>query len=604
MASTDTQARARVRAQATEQAFLEVQREQAQLEQAFLKAQKKQAFLEAQNELTSRYRFPKGKENYSDSDINLKHEDIETQTHVILSSEIENKKTENYEQKICSGDLEAMNNFLRISLEDPNALEEQQDCYDRVIDLCGKIIASRNADAMIKFADLLLKYPRLIGLRYTLYKEAMDLFDANAMYSLAKLWLNRKSISAESEEYNRGEAIYLCTLAAKFDHAGAIYTKANLLENRFRSPLKEETFFEDALESAAQLGHVDAMVDLADLNAKDGSAKKAMYLYNEAIKQNHTGAMYKKAIWILNSYRGSREEQLYALRLLTKAGNLSNSDALNDLAVRHEKKKDYQRSFPLYEKALFLGHMGAMQNIINILLDSPGTQEDKEICLNKLRELCERIINFDNSDIMTKMAFLLSKQPDRQEETFMLYEKAIELDNADAMNNLADLLRRLPTTTKDEKIKNDIEALTLYKRAIFLGNVNAIHSLFNMLLISTETKELNEMGIAMVLEVCEQVRIFGNTETMNNLGELLEIYSNKFPEVADKFSKITFILYKEAKELGDPVASRNLDRLEQQRNAQGYQPSAKDLPFFKATSIDEKVHISSGSLRSVSLSSF
>ncbi len=545
---------------------------------------REQAFLGAQNELTSSGRFPKGKENYPVSDINLKHEDIEMQNHVILSSEIENRKIENYEQKICSGDLEAMSNFLRISLEEPSTQEEKQDRYDIVIDMCEKISGSRNTDAMIKFADLLIKYPSLIGQAYTLYKEAMGLFDVNAMYSLAKLWLNRKSISAESKEYNRGEAIYLCTLAAKaakFDHAGAMYSKAHLLADRLSSEQEKEQYLEEALESAAQLGHVDAMVDLADLNAADGSARKAMDLYNKAIEQNHTGAMYKKAIWILNSRSASREELIYALRLLTKAARLNNSDAMNNLAFRHERKRDYQKSFPLYEQAVFLGHLGAMKNILRILLDAPSTQEDKENCLNKLKELCERIINSDNSDIMNKMAFLLSQYPGRQEETFMLYEKAIELDNADAMNNLADLLLKLPTITKDEKTKNDIEALKLYERAICLGHTDAMHNLFNMLLISAETKEFNEMGIDMVLDVCEKVRIFGSPEAINNLGELLEIYSSKFPAVADRFSEITLAMYKEAKELGDPMASRNYERLNaQQRNAHRSQPNAKDLPFF------------------------
>jgi TPR repeat protein len=220
-----------------------------------------------------------------------------------------------------------------------------------------------------------------------------------------------------------------------------------------------------------------------------------------------------------------------------------------------------------------------MNNTLRILLDAPGTQKEKEIRLNKLRELCKKIINSDNADIMIKIASLLSKYPDRQEETFILYKKAIDLykksndlNNADAMNNLADLLRKLPPITKDEKIKNDIEALKLYESAIFLGHTNAMHSFFEMLLISPGTEELNEIGMGRVMDVCEKMRIFGSAETINNLGELLEIYSSKFPAAADRFSKISFTLYKEAKELGDPVASRNLDGLEQQqRNTHRYQ---------------------------------
>jgi TPR repeat protein len=576
MASTDKQAFLEAE---WEQAFLKEQRKQAFLkkqrgqafpevewEQAFLEVEWEQAFLEAQRELEL-----KGKENYPDFDISLEYKYREKQNQIILSSEIE--------QKFCSGDLDAMNNFLRISLDNPSTEKEQQDGYDRVIDLCEKVIASRNTDAMVKFAGLLLEYPSLMGLVYMLHKEAIALFDVNAMYSLAELWLNRKAISVESEEYNRGEAICLYELAVKFDPTSAMCSKARQIKNRLSSEQEKAEDFKKKLEFAANLGDVDAMVALAELSVKNGSVGKAIELYNKAIEQNHTGAMYKWAIWRLASRFLSKADQMKMVNILEKAANLGNSDAINELAVRHEKNKDYQKSFPLYEVAVLLGHLGAMNNTLRILLDAPGTQKEKEIRLNKLRELCKKIINSDNADIMIKIASLLSKYPDRQEETFILYKKAIDLykksndlNNADAMNNLADLLRKLPPITKDEKIKNDIEALKLYESAIFLGHTNAMHSFFEMLLISPGTEELNEIGMGRVMDVCEKMRIFGSAETINNLGELLEIYSSKFPAAADRFSKISFTLYKEAKELGDPVASRNLDGLEQQqRNTHRYQ---------------------------------
>jgi TPR repeat protein/Fe2+ or Zn2+ uptake regulation protein len=208
---------------------------------------------------------------------------------------------------------------------------------------------------------------------------------------------------------------------------------------------------------AIDKGHVEALNNLANLYSDQQKYDQAEGYYLKAIDKGHVGALFNLAILYSEQQKYDQAEAYYL-----KAINKGHVEALNNLANLYSDQQKYDQAEGYYLKAIDKGHVGALFNLANLY----RKQEKYE----KAEGYYLKAIDKGHVDALLNLANLNNDQQ-KYDQAEAYYLKAIDKGHVGALFNLAILYK------KQEKYE---KAEEYYLKAIDKGHVDALLNLANL----------------------------------------------------------------------------------------------------------------------------
>lgn len=272
-----------------------------------------------------------------------------------------------------------------------------------------------------------------------------------------------------------------------------------------------------------------------------------------------------------------------AFKWYTKAAELGNSDAMNNLGILYENgqgvEKSYHKAFEWYTKAADLGNDWALKNTGDLYKNGQGVDKD----FTKAIEWYTKAAESGNSEAMNNLGYLYNFGQGVEKsypKAIEWYTKAAELGNSLAMNNIgilyengqgveksyskaiewyskaADLgndwgLKNIGDLYKNGQgvEKDSTKAIEWYTKAAELGNLYAISNL----IILYEYVQVVEKNYSKVNEWYEKAAKSGNYTDIDILGDIF-YYGNGVEKDYAKAKE----WYEKAAELGNSTAMEKL----------------------------------------------
>ena len=214
----------------------------------------------------------------------------------------------------------------------------------------------------------------------TLYKQATELKEPSAYYSLGMLALN-----GYGQEKDLNKAVALYTKAAELDYSQAQYELSVLYSVADYGLVDNEKYL-NWLTKAANNGHKLACHNLASIAVRVGKTATGIAYYKKAAAQGHLPSIMSLGM-IHYSGIGTQKNYGLALKYFSLAAEQDDLEAVRLLAMLSERGlgtvRDTRKAKALYNKAYQAGNLNAGYNLALLYLDEKRPEEAESL-LQKL----------------------------------------------------------------------------------------------------------------------------------------------------------------------------------------------------------------------------
>jgi TPR repeat protein len=245
-----------------------------------------------------------------------------------------------------------------------------------------------------------------------------------------------------------------------------------------------------------------------------------------------------------------------AATLYEQAIYLGHLTAINNLAYLYHHgapgiPQDLPRAIALYQRAVDLNHPGAMTNLAYLYhRGAPGIPQD----LPRAIALYQRAVDLNYLPAMYNLAYLYDHGapgiPPNLRRAIALYQQAVDLNDPAAMCNLACLYHQGAPGIIPQDLPR---AIALYQQAVDLNIPLAMCNLAR--LYQHGVPDIIPKDLRRAIALYERAVDLNYPSAMNNLAYL---YQHGVPDIIPKDLRRAIALYERAVDLNEPAAMNNL----------------------------------------------